>query len=161
MGVGRCKNHGGTLPGSVRGGQRKLREREARTYLEKYGVLGPITNPVAKLAEIAAEVDALRAYFQHRVEQLRDEDFTSLSVLGVDQINSLVAAYERALDRCVKVLTDMARLGIEERLTRASEAEVMALGASLDRVLADPSVGLDAAQRSRILALLAEELDPQ
>jgi hypothetical protein len=157
-GTGRCKLHGGTLRGSVAAGSRDLLNRQARSYLAKYGVAVPVDNPVQKLSELAGECDALRSYFAMRVQQLQDPDFTSTTDLGVDQINALVTAYERALDRCAKVLTDMAKLNLDERLVRVSELQATALGASLDKVLANPRVGLDDAQRATVLNLLATEL---
>jgi hypothetical protein len=137
-------------------GRRELLEREARGYLAKYGVATPVDNPVQALSELAGECAALKDYFADRVKQLRDPEFTSLTVLGADQISALVSAYERALDRFARVLTDMAKLNVEDRLAKVSEAEALALGASLDRALL--AAGVESAQRARVLELLATEL---
>jgi hypothetical protein len=45
------------------------------------------------------------------------------SAEGSEQMRSEVALWERALDRCEKVLTAMARLNIDERLARVSEEQ--------------------------------------
>ncbi|MGH7667433.1 MAG: hypothetical protein ACREN1_09035 [Candidatus Dormibacteria bacterium] len=140
----------------VAASHRDLLDREARGYLAKYGMGEPIQDPVRALAALAGECRDLKDFFAERVKLLGDAEWVSTSDLGVDALAAIGQAYERALDRCAKVLTDMARLGIEERLTRISEAEAVALGASLDRALA--GAGVDAAQKAKVLQLLSEEL---
>jgi len=157
-GVGRCKLHGGTLNGSQAAGARDLLVRDANRALKSYGFT-PVSDPLTALADLAGECTAMKTYFGDRVSSLREQELTSQTVRGQEQVHALLSAYERALDRCGKVLTDMARLGLDERLVRVNEVVASSLGRSLDHVLGNPALGITADQRAGILRLLAAELE--
>jgi len=126
--------------------------------LKSYGFT-PVSDPLTALADLAGEVTAMKQYFLGRVNALREEELTSQTTLGAEQVHAILSAYERALDRCARVLTDMAKLNLDERLVRVNEAVARGLGRTLDHVLGDPTLAITTAQRAGILRLLAAELE--
>lgn len=83
--------------------------------------------------------DVLRA----RVAALSDPEWMTTSKLVVEDVRAIVRAYERALDRCERTLTNMLRLDLESRrvhiaerdaemIWRAIAAGLAAIGASDD-----------------------------
>jgi hypothetical protein len=52
---------------------------------------------------------------------MASDDWVSRSKLGAE--HALVAAYERGLDRAGRILVDMAKLDLDERLVRLNEAQ--------------------------------------
>jgi hypothetical protein len=139
---------------------RRAVEAQALAYLEQYG-WEPVTNPVEALSLLGGETDALRQYLASRVAEMAEADLSTVTKLGAEQISAVFAAYERALDRCGRILSDMAKLNIEDRMVRIGEVQTAALLTALDRALSDPSVGLNEAGRQRAKALLAADLDPE
>ena len=159
-GSGPCKLHGGSLPVVIAAEGRRAVEAQAVAFLEQYG-WEPVTNPVEALSLLAGETDALRQYLAARVAEMAETGLSTVTKLGAEQVSAVFAAYERALDRCGRILTDMAKLNIEDRLVRIGEVQTAALLSALDRALSDPPVGLGEQGRQRAKALLAADLDPQ
>jgi hypothetical protein len=98
----------------------------ALEIIRNYGGIPPVTDPISALSELAPETLALnelpaqqggRSAGRGVVVQRRRSRATSLR----DRV------YERSLDRCAKVLTDMTRLNLEDRLVIVTErwAEVV------------------------------------
>jgi hypothetical protein len=109
-----------------------------------------VDDPVEALSQLAGEVWAAKDFFASQIEQLRYDHRSG------EQLRAEVALYERALDRCIKVLEVMARLGISERRTRVAEAQAIMLAGVIDRVL--DRLDLDEAQRMLALEIVPEEL---
>ena len=68
---------------------------------------------------------------------------------GGEQLRAEVAVLERAMDRCGKLLTDLARLNIEERLAAVREATARMLEQALDVALEASGVSLDGKAKAR------------
>jgi len=79
--------------------------------------------------DLAAEVWASKEYFKSKIESLRYEHHAG------EQLRAEVALYERALDRCMKVLGEITRLGISERRARIQEAQAVLIVQAFQRVL--------------------------
>jgi hypothetical protein len=82
--------------------------------------LPPVDDPLSELARITGQVIGWKDQIAAKVNEL-----TSLrySTEGGEQLRAEVALWERALDRCERFLTAMARLDIDERLTRIAEGQ--------------------------------------
>lgn len=156
-GVGPCRLHFGSTRNLTKRANQQILEAQANRYLTAYGY-EPVDAPLAKLAELAGEVEAVKTYFGDRVRELAAEDLTSQTRLGAEQVHALLSCYERSLDRLAALLLGMGKLGVEERLARVSEATVLTLATTLDKVMAIPSIGIPVQQRQQVLAALAAEL---
>jgi hypothetical protein len=90
------------------------------------------------LATLAAEVVALKDAL--RVMVADQQGITCSAPDGNRQIRPEVAAYERALERAGRILTDTARLGLEERFVRLSTAHGEQIAEVIEGALGDLGV---------------------
>jgi len=123
-GIGRCKLHGGSTPNH----RTAATEERARRELARLN-LPPVEDPLTELARVAAEVVAWKDAIGGKVNELTSLRYEAGE--GGEQLRSEVALWERALDRCERFLTAMARLNIDERLARISEAQAAAVIAAI------------------------------
>jgi hypothetical protein len=115
-GFGHCKLHGGNAPsGRIAGA-----EQQARAELARLNV-PPVENPLAELAKIAGQVVAWKDMLAEKVNALSSLRYET--EVGGEQLRAEVALWERALDRCEKFLSAMARMNIEERMARVTEKQ--------------------------------------
>lgn len=148
-----CFKHGAGAPQVRRKAlDRRLQRQSWRAAINFLGNAGyrQIDDPVEALAELAGEVWAAKDYFASKIEQLR------YSSQSGEQLRAEVALYERALDRCIKVLEVMARLGISERRTKVAEAQAILLAAVIQNVLGRLELSPD--QEALALSVVPEEL---
>jgi P27 family predicted phage terminase small subunit len=140
-GTGRCKLHGGCAPSSViaginAGAERLLYQRDAP----------PVTDPLSALQRLAGRAAAWEDIIGEKVNEMRSIRY---STEGGEQLRAEIAVMERAMDRLGKLLVDIAKLNIEDRLAgvRESTARMLeeALAAALQKSGADLS-GQDAAR---------------
>ena len=118
FGAGSCYRHGGSTPNGSKYGRAIILDREIRKLLAVEGY-EPITDPYTALSNLAGEVVKLKDVLLGKVEELTDLRTTLLSEKAVaEQIDVVFAAYERALDRCERVLSNMARLDLEDRIAK-------------------------------------------
>jgi hypothetical protein len=113
IGADKCRMHIGRRSAAV-----KL-EAEAANALARLD-LPPVEDPLSELARVCAQVLGWKDRMAATVNSL-----SSLRYEGEgsgEQLRAEVALWERALDRCERFLTAMARLNIDERLARISEA---------------------------------------
>lgn len=142
-GAGNCSNHGGCTPA----GRASAMDKQVRTELARLGV-APVTDPISALSAIAGEVVAWKDMLAGKVNAL-----TSLryGTEGGEQLRAEVALWERALDRCGKFLVDIAKLNIEERMAKVTEAQAAlaekALTATLGEMGFTPQQQRDAQAR--------------
>jgi len=102
----------------------------------------PVTDPVTALQELAGRVKYALDAMGERVNQLTEMRYESLGQ-STEQLRAEVAVWERLIGRLHPLLVDMTRLGLEERLTRVTEAQ----GAAIVEVLraAAEELGMDVA----------------
>ena len=155
-GVGRCRLHAGRTPSHRRAGQDRLIEKGARTMLERENLV-PVDNPLQQLQLLAAEIVACKDVLADKVEKLAFVDQRGQSGARGPQ-GGLLSAYERALDRSTAVMVDMARLGIDERLVRLSEAQAELMKRVIVAVLDSREMGLSRELRQTGRTILAREL---
>lgn len=119
-GTGPCRLHGGNFPSVATAAERARAHSELQAVLAGLGQAEPVENPLLALQELAAEAlqfrNALRAMVQ-RLNSLRYDGQAG------EQVRGEVLLYERALDRAGKVLADIARLRIDERLAAISQQQ--------------------------------------
>jgi hypothetical protein len=128
-----CKIHGAGAPQLKAAAAERLVESKARSLLEVRGVT-PVGNPLQALAQLIGEATAMKDYFLDRVNDL--QTLTVTDQLGREDVRALLGAYERAMDRCGRLLVDASKLHIEAHLfgmeVRSDEQQVQQL---LDAVL--------------------------
>lgn len=153
-GTGNCKLHGGNTPS----GQLSAATEQARRELAALDVQ-PVTDPLNQLAILAAQVLAWRDSMAEKVNELTSLRYESYGDAGSsEQLRAEVSLWERALDRCERVLTAMARLNIDERLARISERQIEVMEAAIRATLADPDFGLDIAGQDKAAQALGRRL---
>lgn len=123
--------------------------------LVKLGV-SPVDDPLTVLASITGEVVAWKDAMAEQVNALTSLRYESAGEGGGEQLRSEVALFERALDRCEKFLTAMAKLNIDERLTRVTEKQVELVAEALHATLAE--LGMDRGQQQQAREKMARHL---
>jgi hypothetical protein len=113
VGDGPCKLHGGATRNQRTASAVRQVEAEARRALADLGVTTPVTNPLLELQRLAGEIVAFKDALRGMVEQLSSVRYDGPAG---EQIRGEIITYERALDRCTRVLRDIAALRIDERL---------------------------------------------
>lgn len=115
-----CTSHGGRAPQVRAAAARRLAEREALKRLDEVEIR-PIGNPIRAYADLAAEVVTWKSQMAQMVNELDEYRFTDDK--GAEHLDARVALFERAMDRCEKVLGNWVRLGLEERRVQLEERE--------------------------------------
>jgi len=118
-GRGRCRLHGGSTRTQRKGAAEAEIEERARVMLARLDVR-PCDDPLTELQKLAGQVLAWKDAIGHMVNEL--ESIRYETEFG-EQLRAEVALFERAMDRCERVLVAMARLNIEDRLVKVSEAQ--------------------------------------
>ena len=119
-GFGRCRKHFGNAPNVVKAAETERLGQELRETLVRLDVQ-PVDDPLTELQKLGGEVLAWKEAIGQKVNLL-----SSLRYEGIgagEQLRAEVALYERAVDRLERVLVNMARLNLDERLVRISEAQ--------------------------------------
>jgi hypothetical protein len=118
-GWGRCRKHLGNAPTVAKAAERDRLEHEAREALAVLD-MQPVDDPLTELQKLAGQVLAWKNAIGRMVNEL--ESIRYRGEFG-EQLRSEVALFERAMDRCERVLVAMARLNIDERLVKITEAQ--------------------------------------
>lgn len=149
VGDGPCKLHGGATRNHRAAAAVRQVETEARRALAGLGVSEPVANPLLELQRLAGEIVSFKDALRAMVERLNSVRYDG--PVG-EQIRGEIVVYERALDRCGRVLRDIVALRIDERLveiqTRVSEQQGRAVATVIRGVLDD--LELTPVQKARI-----------
>lgn len=129
-----CHKHGGRAKHIRDAADVRTTEQHIGRLLAEH-MARDVTNPLAALLEITAEVVRWKDFLAARLATLTTMRFTDER--GTEQLRSEIVLYERALDRCGRFLLDVAKLNIEERLLRMQEREAALIGEVLRGVLTD------------------------
>ena len=129
-GSDKCRMHAGRRSADI-----KL-EAEARAQLARLD-LPPVEDPLSELARVCGQVLGWKDMLAGKVNALTSLRYENEA--GGEQLRAEVALWERALDRCERFLTAMARLNIDERLAKISEERaeliISVLTAALERTV--------------------------
>jgi hypothetical protein len=149
QGVGNCKNHGGCTPS----GRVAALNEEARRLLYRYDA-APVTDPLEALQRLAGRALALEETIGGLVNNLRSVRYGSEE--GGEQLRAEVSVLERAMDRCGRLLVDIAKLNIEERLAKITETQARLVSDALAATFRE--MGLPAEQQRDARGRLARHL---
>jgi hypothetical protein len=152
VGHGPCKFHGGSTPSVSRGAHRQAAESRAHALVAAEG-LEPVADPVAVMTLLAAESVALVGAFRVMVADL---DGLRYQGGAGEQLRAEVGLYERALDRAEKFANNLAKLGLEERAVKVTEAQAGVLATLVTEVLDSPELALTPIQAATARKLIAE-----
>jgi len=114
-----CAAHGGRAPQMKATAALNVAERKAEGLLAGITDFEPVTDPLTELQRVAGRAVRLVEVLEPVVAELKRIRYESQA----EQVDGRMVVYERALDRAGKILADMARLNIEERLARVGEAQ--------------------------------------
>jgi hypothetical protein len=129
-------------------------EQAARAELARLN-LPAVDDPLSLLARLAAEVVAWKDAMAGQVNALTSLRYEAEGDGGGEQLRAEVALWERALDRCERVLVSMARLNIDERLAKISEERAALILRIFGLVLDE--LGVETPERRREALSLARD----
>lgn len=152
-----CHNHGGASPQVKAAAAERVATERAAGVLAKLGDAKPIDDPLHELLVIGGKSKQLMAALEGAVVKLETIGYENAN--GGEQTRAELAAYERALDRCAKVLAEIVRLDIWDRLAKVEERQVALFAQALDAALAEagladraPEVRGNVARHLRVVA---------
>jgi hypothetical protein len=134
-----CRMHGGKAPQVQRKAAERVLIAEAREVVRKqrlsdYAAV-PVTDPLVALQQVAGEMVQIKDFLKDRVEDLRLE-ITGYDDKGQEQLRATLAGYMSMLNSVSGTLGAIAKLNIEERMARVTEAQVMIMMRALEATLA-------------------------
>lgn len=153
-----CVAHGARAPQVKEAAARRLAtaavQADAAALLAAEGV-GPIGDPYDSLERLATEVMAVKRAAAARVNALGSA-IRYTSGQGAEQLRAEVALYERSLDRAVKILETLSKLGLDERRVQVQEKLADQVGGVIEAVLAE--LDLTASQQAIVPSALGRHL---
>ena len=160
-----CRQCGGGAPQVKQAGERRRAEAaavaRARLYLAEQGVEA-VADPLAALCDHVAQVRAFYAFVHGQVGRMAAGGWETRDAKGTTQLSVYVELLERAQDRTLLALSELVKLGFEERLVAITERQAAMVVAVIDRVLEAVEVSeqqraLARAEVPRFLELVAAE----
>lgn len=153
-----CASHGSKAPQVREAAARRLAtaavQADAAALLAAEGV-GPVGDPYDALERLATEVMAVKRAAAARVNALGSA-IRYTSGQGAEQLRAEVALYERSLDRAVKILETLSKLGLDERRVQVQEKLADQVGDVIEAVLAE--LDLTASQKAIVPSALGRHL---
>jgi len=153
LGYGRCSWHGGCSPTGSQSAAEQRIEAEAERLLYQHDAPA-VTDHLEALQRLAGRVLAMEQFIGEKVNELRSLRYGSEA--GGEQLRAEVAVLERAMDRAGRLLVDIAKLNIEERLATVTEQQVTLVRDALAAQLA--AAGLPAEQQRDIMTGVGRRL---
>ena len=135
-----CRMHGGSA-GAVKNKARQrveaaVAEAKIAQFLSRNEVV-PVENPLEALRELAGEVVMVKDWLRDQVTNLSYES----SIQG-EQISAIMQLYSNFLDKSERILVNIGKLNIDERLSHIeyAQAQLMAkvMGEAMMKLLNDP-----------------------
>ena len=148
-GFGNCAFHGGATPS----GRVSALNKEAARLLYRHDAT-PCGDPLEALQRLAGRALALEETIGRLVNELGEIRYEDAK--GAEQLRAEVAVLERAMDRAGKLLVDIAKLNIDERLVRVTEKQAAMAEKALLATLGE--MGMDAGQQSDACERLGRHL---
>jgi hypothetical protein len=151
-GCSTCRYHGAKARQVRRKAAERVAEAAVRAALAPYAAdCEPVSDPLSALLKVAGEILQFKAYVGGRVAELGAADWRYNTKVA-EQVRGEIQLYERALDRAARVLGEIARLNLEERLVRLSERQGSLIAVAFEQLL--DGLGLPAEEHQRALRLL-------
>lgn len=134
-----CRMHGGSTTATRNKAAHAVavavNEAKLARFLEQNGY-EPVENPLEALRELAGEIVTVKDWLRSQVTHLDHE-----SKVQGEQISALMQLYSNFLDKSDRVLVNIAKLNIDERLSNIQQhqAQVMAqvMGETILKILND------------------------
>ena len=153
-----CRWHGARAPQVRDAAARRLLQAKINGELQQQG-WEPVVDPLAAYADLAGEIMTFKALAREHVNQLSSWSYQD--AIAREDAKAVVGVYERALDRCDKILASMVKFGIDaamlrqarERPTREQAAQLVEI---LGRALGDPRVTVNGSVQAVILDALGD-----
>lgn len=149
-----CYSHGGAAKQNRAAGAVRVAEEKVSRKLGKL-VIVPVDNPLEELRMLAGEAAAWKRLCAEHVAELERLRY---STDGGEQIRGEIQLFERALDRCNAILLGIAKLNLDERIVRVSEAHVSAILNTFRAGMRDAKVGPE--QERQVILAVAGYLRP-
>lgn len=157
VGEGPCRLHGGNTRNHRTAAAVRQVETGARRVLADLGVSEPVVNPLLELQRLAGEIIQFKDALRGMVERLNSVRYDG--PVG-EQIRGEIIVYERALDRCTRVLRDITSLKIDERIveiqSRVTETQGLAIAGAIRAILDD--LELTPQQQARVSEVVPRRL---
>jgi hypothetical protein len=141
-GSGRCKLHGGCAPSSVTAG---INAQAAKLLYQRDAP--PVTNPLEALQRLAGRAAAWEEVIGEKVNELRSLRYSTEE--GGEQLRAEITVMERAFDRLGRLLVDIAKLNIEERMAVIQQRTADMLELALAEALAKSGLDDDGQSAAR------------
>lgn len=140
-----CYTHGGRAPQNLAAADRAKTEEKLRKTLGAL-VSTPVANPLAELQALAGEA---KAWKQICHDHMADLEKMRYGTEGGEAIRGEIILFERAIDRCAKILVDIVKLNIDERLVRVSEMQLDLVARALGAWMAEAGMTGEQQQEAR------------
>lgn len=144
--LAKCKRHGAGNKVSRAASERKVAEAKvaatARKLIPDADQRTRITDPLAKLLELAEEADGFRESLRVLSNELENR-IRYEAEHGGEQLRAEVATYRAAMRDVTDLLLAIARLNIDERLARIEERRIQIVISALTGGLNDAGVAAD------------------
>lgn len=156
-GAGNCTFHGG----STRTGRVSALNQQAERLLHRMDA-PPCSDPLEALQRLAGRALALEEVIGKLVNDLTEIRYESGGDSefgkggGGEQLRAEVGVLERAMDRCGRLLVDIAKLNIDERMARVTERQAEMMQTALTDVLGE--MGFEPAQQADARKRIARHL---
>jgi len=143
-GLDRCPFHGGNHPAAREMGERVMKDRveqhRLKALIEEHGLNeDEALNPLLQLQKLGIETLAVKQFFLEEMSKL--EGMVYDDRLGIEQVRQMVQLYERAAERATRLMVDMARLDIDNRLAKITERQGDIIATILEKVLSRLNLG--------------------
>jgi len=153
----RCTTHGGSAPwarqaaatNAIENGMAERLAEIMRANGEKLLNPDDIGNPLDELMELAGEVKAFKEVMRGMVAELVGLGRMRYSGKAGEQIRAEMLLYERAMERFAKILIDISKLKIDERLAGIRQQTADMLERALDAALEESGIPLERKQAAR------------
>jgi hypothetical protein len=165
-----CRHHGGASPQALEVARRREVELRAEKLLRERWANGgdvAVDDPLGELARLAGEAVAFKDYLRDQVTELHGvlaywtentfETEDAIRTEATEQLRAVVLAYERALDRCAKILASIVKLDLAGRMlaVRTEQAEAIVTAVRMGLAQVDMSAELRKGAQEAIADALA------
>lgn len=155
-GLNVCPAHGGRARQSKAKAVQNLSEKAATLAIRR--VLHnpdarPVTDPVAALQRLTGQLRDAVESIGERVNELESVRYEGAGAAGSEQLRGEVAVWTGLMRELRGALTDLARLGLEERQVRVDEATAARLNEGVDWLLRALGVTVTDAVSGRVEAM--------
>lgn len=144
-----CRMHGANLPNVKNAAARNVgnyvADQKISKYLKTHDVQ-PVENPLEALKELAGEIVAVKNWLRDQVTELSHD-----SKVQGQQISAIMQLYSNFIDKADKSLTGIAKLNIDERLSRITQLQAQVMAQVFAEAMLRMSLSPTDQARSRVI----------